>query len=132
MKMVINVPDGAYVLVRDVKVRHDICDVCQGKGEVILRNKKFLCPQCEGSGSQNVTVTYWGVRGPAEFVRASIDADGEVVCQYKLSSMTVYNKNSSYELAVSAGNLFSTREKAEAEAEKRNNTSHVVRLEGCV
>ena len=39
--------DTAY-LVDMIRVVDSECPICDGKGEITIKNKKFICPQCQG------------------------------------------------------------------------------------
>lgn len=66
MKKLVVAHDEVFIVGKETACRRETCTICGGTGNVTLKNKVFVCPQCEGAGSRlGHTETEWMVKGPA-------------------------------------------------------------------
>jgi hypothetical protein len=110
------------------------CDACEGEKVVVVRGEKFSCPKCGGKGVLVKTAHGWivggsGTVGHVRATRARVDnftnfewwepepVEGSLLTrvEYMLDSTGVGSGTIWPE-----GNLFPSRESAQAEADSRN------------
>lgn len=120
MKKIILVPDVAYLCKRENHSHVANCRICDGNSEIEIKGKRFVCPNCNGSGRVYESITKWDVVGPAQFMSLKIKNDGETTCEYKCSARTLYNNLSYYDVIVDENSVFATEEEALSEANRRN------------
>lgn len=58
------------------------CEVCDGEKYVILRNKRFSCPQCHGRGVIDVTKSYYYVGKPRKVLGIHIREKDKITCEF--------------------------------------------------
>jgi len=113
-----NIKDKMYVITHGQNHIEKVCKICSGSGKVKLRDEKYTCPECYGSGEKTtVEDTAWYVWNyisgiKVGQIRIEHDKSGKTNIMYHPTNMGNYF----YEDCV-----FKTLKKAEEECNKRNN-----------
>lgn len=120
MKQMLVLPDVAYAVREEAFRVADVCGICDGTGDVWLKGKQFICPQCNGSGGKATYMKRWGVCGPMHFVSATVSAEEEMECTYKYMTSVLYGNHEWIRAQVRRKDLFATEEEARRAADARN------------
>ena len=121
MEMYIQVPDDAFVLTRKTNAVKKICRICDGTGNVTIKDKGFVCPDCNGSGEQIRYFPDWAVE-KGKLSSVIISAEGRLVRYvYDVPRPFLYGKDSVCKVELGAEDVYSQKGDAEAEASRRRN-----------
>lgn len=123
MKKLINVPDEAYVLVKDSYCRVEPCESCESNGSINLKGKNFVCPDCNGAGCKmSYDTYYWDVCGPATLSSVTLTKDVDGTIKEKYAYMVPYKmkyNSGKRTMKFDAWDVFSSYKAAAEEAERR-------------
>lgn len=112
-----NLGQDVYTIIHLNKQIKEKCPVCNGTGHVTLNGNQYQCPECYGQGIKvEWTSSGWTVDQSSQIGRIDVSVKDDV---YKESYMLKYSGIDSGTIW-DVGDLFSTREEAEKECEKRN------------
>lgn len=129
MKKFIEAPEEAFVLINETACKRVPCVICDGIGNVGIKHKRFVCPQCGGAGSKmEYGDAKWTVYGPATFKNYCITMDkGEAVERfgYMVTFTNLYG-SSDIQRSFEAKDVFESFDAATREAELRNYGSLIV------
>jgi hypothetical protein len=132
--------DKVYMIGFDHKQEWVVCSACAGSGKITLADgRERTCPECYGRlGSHIYLEQEWQIKNTLTIgeVRVSIkniESDGEFdnIGHYEEGKTQLEEVYMAYETGIGSGtlwngkNLFSTREEARAECEKRNAEKNV-------
>lgn len=123
MKKLVVAHDEVFIVGKETACRRETCVICDGTGNVKLKNKVFVCPQCEGAGSKlGHTVTEWTVKGPAVLRSILLQRTEDGLTEeytYDVPTASAYFSGMRSVKPLPA-DVFSSFEDAEREAERRN------------
>lgn len=119
MEMYIQVPDDAFVVTSVTRAVKKSCRICDGSGEVMIRSKRFVCPDCNGSGGKMKYFPDWEV-ARARFSAVTISAEGRMVRYvYEVPRSSVYGKETMHEMGFGPEDVYSNKVDAETEVSRR-------------
>ena len=121
MEMYIQVPDDAFVVIKTTGAVKETCRICDGTGNVKIKDKGFVCPDCNGSGGKMRYFPDWEVT-KARFSAVTISAEARSVRYvYDVPKTAVYGKETMHKVELGVEDVFSNRSDAENKVSKRRN-----------
>lgn len=103
---------GQEVFVISSKPYYDTCDICKGRREIKLKGRRYICPECDGSGRMYIENKRWRIF-EATVKAISINEAGSI-------SYTVCSKATlDYHYSIDESDIFIDRKSALAECRKR-------------
>ena len=111
IKTKFKVGDKLYYIERS-EYSYEDCNICDNTGRVIIKNKEFLCPECNGDRQKINKVCYGVKQGVVDSIFINI-SENKFVIRYGLDGLDLLRKDENL--------CFKTKAEAKAECDRRNN-----------
>ena len=120
-----NLGDTVYIITKNTTYKKKVCNTCDGMKYVVIKGKKFICPDCNGYERTEEDGSEWSVTVSGEIGQIAVEVRSKKyrnnnkkksTTEYMIDSTGVGSGTVHYEC-----DLFGSLEEATKECERRNN-----------